>query len=269
MVRLLAICTPEGEPRTLIANYACHPTAYGGGEVSFAAPDFPGFAERYFSRKRGHAVPLIYWMGCAGDINTGKFCADGNDEEVAGFGVRLGAALLEAFSTATVVEGHLEIERELHHFEAGEWMEPVEEARARFEALSGPLARRLGRSETLEYGDYHEWRMALKRLDFCQCLEPEGMPVELIRLGVGPLQLLFVPGEWFHRIGLELMAVKPELAGGVPSVWVTTLANFDLNYIPDPGSFKQNDWYGVAPAVRILSDKGIFEMIAAAKRLVG
>lgn len=267
-VRVLAICEPEGKIRAVVTNYSCHPTAFGGGEVPFVSPDYPYFAQRRLSLKLGYPVSLIYWMGCAGDINTGKFCAEGNDEEVAGFGVRLGDAVLEALNEAQPLEGPLEVTREKHAFEVGDWMSTVKEAKQKFLEKGKPLSRRLAAGEPLVYEDYHEWRMALKHLDFCQCLVDGKMPVELIRLRVGPLAVLFVPGEWFHRIGLSLAGERTPISESIPAAWVTTLADFDLNYIPDPDSFSQKEWYGVSPRMRILSDTGIREMIEASRRLL-
>lgn len=267
-VRVLALCDPEGRVRTVVTNYACHPTAFGGGEVPFASPDYPFFAERRLSRKLGYPVSLIYWMGCAGDVNTGKFCAEGSDEEVAGFGVRLGDAVLEALEHAEVLEGPLEVHREKHAFAVGDWMSTLEVAKKDFLEKGAPLVERLQAEDSLVYEDYHEWRMALKHLDFCQNLVEGKMPVELIRFRIGPLAILFVPGEWFHRIGLSLAPCRPQVAEQVPGAWITTLADFDLNYIPDPESFPRHEWYGVSPRIRILSDEGIRDMIEASRDLL-
>lgn len=66
----------------------------GGSEVLQITAEVVGLTADLMAMIRerifGKPVPLIYGMGCAGDINTGKFCVEGNDVEVAGFGIRLG-----------------------------------------------------------------------------------------------------------------------------------------------------------------------------------
>jgi len=260
-VRLFAVCEPDGNLRLMIANYACHPSGYGGAKVPFASPDFPYFAERRVSRLFGRPIPLIYWMGCAGDINTGKYCAEGSDLEVAGFGHRLGNALCQAWDSASPLEGSVRCQGTRQTFETGAWIESEKAARQHFDKLSIVLVKKLEAGKPLSDAEILPWRMALKRLDVCHLARNGGMPVELNCLSLGSLQLLFVPGEWFHRIGLRLATYGGLLTENLPAVWTTTLADFDLLYIPDEESRNHPDWYGVAPPMRTLSDSGIDSLL--------
>ena len=108
-VRILAICSVDGEPLALIANYACHPSSYGGGRTLFSSPDFPYHAEACLKEHFGREIPLFYWMGCTGDINPGKFVAEGSHAESMALGKRLADGIMAAWQTSSALAADVHI----------------------------------------------------------------------------------------------------------------------------------------------------------------
>ncbi len=125
----------------------------------------------------------------------------------------------------------------------------VSRARAHAGALSGDLVQR--------------WRKAIKRLDVCSIARDGDLKTRVHLLAVGDLKALFVPGEWFNKLGREVCDRFAPLP-----VWITTLADFDLLYLPDRRSRSRGDWYGVSPEMRTISDDGIDRLVDAACALV-
>ena len=193
----------NGMPTFVVGNYSCHPTAYGGGRVSFPSPDFPGRAEHHLAEHLGRMVPFVYLMGCAGDINTGKFCAEGSDGENDRFGRRLADAAAQALNASEPLpaDGKVAVANRLIRCEAGAWLPVVAEARKRFDVASREVAPLWRAGEQIPDDLVSEWRAAVKRLDFCQLVDRGSIELPVSRISVGPLILGFVAGERLDSMG--------------------------------------------------------------------
>jgi hypothetical protein len=265
LVRVLLV-GEAGRPDAVVANYACHPSGYGGGKTPFASPDFPWHAEQALGRIYGAAVPLHYLMGCAGDINPGKHVAGGSHEEVRRLGERLAEGIVAACRRSESVDGPLVVAHVDRHVPAGGWIDDVAGARARFRAACAEVrdAREArGQGQPLDSGLVHRWRMAIKALDKALLVREGGYDARIHLVGFGPARLLFTAGEWFHAFGLELASLGPP-----GMVWVTTLADIDLLYMPDRGSRGARASYGVEPSMRTIGDQGVDELFEAMADLV-
>jgi hypothetical protein len=259
VVRALVVGNID-RPDAVIANYACHPSGYGGGKTGFASPDFPHYAEQALSRFYGTAVPLHYWMGCAGDINPGKYVAEGSDGEVRALGERLAEGIIAACRTSETVDGPLVVRHLDLRLPAGGWIDGEAKARDRFRSVCAEV-RASGRP--LDAGLVHRWRMAIKWLDKSLLARDGFFDARVHMVGLGPARLLFTAGEWFHAFGLELAGL------GLPGkVWVTTLADMDLLYMPDRGSRGRPASYGVDPSMRTIRDDGVDTLFRAMAGLV-
>ncbi|MEA1950743.1 MAG: neutral/alkaline non-lysosomal ceramidase N-terminal domain-containing protein, partial [Planctomycetota bacterium] len=64
-ISLLRLERPDGTPIGLIANYAIHGTALGGGNKQISG-DVPGFAAEYVERKLG--APMLFINGAEGNV---------------------------------------------------------------------------------------------------------------------------------------------------------------------------------------------------------
>lgn len=267
-VRVLAVCTADGTPEVLAANYACHPSAYGGGRTLFASPDFPYFAERAIAARWKRRVPLIYWMGCSGNINPGKFVAEGSDVEVAALGTRLADGILDAVGAAREVKGPVRLISRQERYPTGEWIEEPEDARERFRSVSDEVRDLRKAGETVDAPLLGRWRNALKRLDISVVSGGTRFPVEMFKLVIGTpgagAAVVLLPGEWYHSHGLRLAAACSE-----SPLFTVTAANFDLLYIPDEASLEHRDWYGVSPRMRSIGDESVRGLARDAAELAG
>lgn len=265
-VRILSVHNLNGEPRALFVNYACHPSGYGGGKTLFVSPDFPYHACKFVSEHFGRAIPMSYWQGCAGDINVGKFNAGGSEEEVQGFGERLAHGVLNALEHGREIGGgahnaSLRV-RDLE-LPVGDWVEPVDEARTRFDEVSREVKAFLEENQPVPCALVGRWRMAIKRLDVCLLSKSDKMDARLYLWKLGDLGLLFVPGEWFVRHGQKLACANPEL-----DVWTTTVTNMDFLYTPDAQAMEHPEWYGVAPSMRTISNQSVHTLVRAAEDMI-
>ena len=100
-------------------------------------------------------------------------------------------------------------------------------------------------------------------MDVCVIARNGCLSIRVHLLEIGGLQALFVPGEWFSKLGREITD-----RFGLPRVWITTVADFDLLYLPDRESRSSKDWYGVAPEMRTISDHGIDLLLEGTQRLL-
>ena len=265
-VRVLSVYDIEDELRALFVNYACHPSAYGGGKTKFVSPDFPYYASEFVSQHFGKHIPMSYWQGCAGDINVGKFNAHGSEEEVQGFGKRLAKGILKSLDNSKEIKVNADdiifTTKDLE-LPVGEWVEPVEEARTKFDNISRQVKNYLEKKEPVPHNIVGQWRMAIKRLDVCLLSNSDKMKVRLYLWKLGNLSLVFVPGEWFVRYGQTLAKINPEI-----DVWITTLTNMDLLYIPDKESMLYRERYGVNPRMRTISDESVDIMVRAVQSMI-
>lgn len=85
-VPVLVISSPEGNVKSVVFSYACHPTARGGLRIS---GDFVGFAMDAVEEAFPNAQPL-FLQGCAGDQKPGS-----DDPQAVSFPVRSVAQVAE------------------------------------------------------------------------------------------------------------------------------------------------------------------------------
>lgn len=268
MVRVLVISTPEGKIRQLVANYACHPSGFGGGKTEFASPDFPWFAETELRNRYGAQLSLTYWMGCSGNINAGKYVAEGSIAEVRALGRRLAEGISAAIESAVRLEspesdGEAQIRHVDQRYEPGEWLPDAGTARREFDTVAERVAQLLDRREIVEPELVGEWRSLVKRYDAASLVVDGAIPARISCIDIDGAQFLFLPGEWYHSYGMGFAARREH------PVFTTTLSTIDLLYMPDEDSMPHRDWYGVSPRMRTVSDDGVRMLAAEADRLLG
>jgi len=265
-VRVLSIYGLKNKLRALFVNYACHPSAYGGGKTKFVSPDFPYYASEFISSHFGRHIPMSYWMGCAGDINVGKFNACGSEEEVQRFGKRLADGILKSLDSSKEIkvkdDDIILLTKDLE-LSVGDWVEPIEEARVKFNNISNQVVNYLKKGDPIPLNLVNQWRMALKRLDVCLLSNSDKMKVRIYLWKLGNLFLVFVPGEWFVRYGLEMAKLSPKR-----HIWITTLTNIDLLYIPDREAMIHREWYGVNPVMRTISDESVDVLVGTVRNMI-
>src|SRR5690606_15258566 len=111
---LLAVSSVDGAVRTVIVNYACHPTAMAGAEIG---GDYVGFALDHLTTTFPGAVP-IFLQGCAGDQSP-RPLHEGSDRfdrrtpaQVRALGEELGVTVRDAVNAGlTEVTGPISLAR--------------------------------------------------------------------------------------------------------------------------------------------------------------
>jgi hypothetical protein len=92
---VLRLDTPEGEPRAVIYNFACHPikgTPATGGNTA----DLVGFASAVIEENLGPGVMAFFLQGCGGDINPIRYKELDTPRDAEPLGNRLGLSTLRA-----------------------------------------------------------------------------------------------------------------------------------------------------------------------------
>ncbi|HRX42143.1 MAG TPA: hypothetical protein P5315_05160 [Clostridia bacterium] len=259
-VRTITFTDKKGIPLFMFTNLACHPTAYGGGKTLKVSPDFPYIAERHLKEKYNENLVVAYWQGCAGNINSGKYIREGSEEEVEASGRRFFEAIDAAFLTSKELDaGKVSYKYEKLSLPVGEFVKKPEEAFEYFEEY----CRLIEEKGEADDHDVHNWRRRLKQLDVSVLSGGKSMEMELQLLRMGEADMLFVPGEWYVQMYMELASGYKKR-----KLIVTTVNNFDLLYIPDEGSMHNKEWYGVKTDMRSLGDESAIRLFERAKDFI-
>ncbi len=249
------------KPEAVFANYACHPSAYGGGRTKKVSPDFPYFAEKDLREKLGEDFFAAYWQGCAGNINSGKYVKEGSEEEVAVLGLRFKEAVEKALEkpVSTTEEGY-EFKYKKFKLPVGDFVKSPEEAQKLFVEMS----KRLKRQDSISEQEVFDWRALLKKLDVSLVSDGKSMEIEFQLFRFKDFDLFFVPGEWYVQLYFNLKRQSDER-----ELILTTMNNFDLLYIPDRESMVNKDWYGVRTGMRSLGDESAVALYEEAEQFLG
>lgn len=254
-VRLISFHDDNDTPVFSFNNLACHPSAYGGGKTTKVSPDFPYIAENLLKEKFNNGIVSAYWQGCAGNINSGKFVKEGSEEEVIKIGNKFYDAIFEALSTATDISGEFEYKYDKFNLSVGSFVKDPAITREKFIEKSNEIIKRGGASDA----DVFEWRRKLKQLDVSLLSNGQKMEIEFQLFRFAGTDILFVPGEWYVQMYLNIAKVFPKR-----NIIVTTLNNFDLLYVPDESSMLNKDWYGVKTDMRSLGDESAIKLFEKA-----
>jgi hypothetical protein len=258
-VRVLSVHYDE-KPAAVFANYACHPSGYGGGRTKKVSPDFPYYAEKGLADIYGGDFFAAYWQGCAGNTNCGKYVKEGSEEEVMALGARFKAAVEEAVENPVQsTTGPYEYKYMKFSLPVGDFVKNPMEA----EKLFTDMSDRLKKQETISEQDVFDWRALLKKLDVSIVSKGMEMEIEFQLFRFEDFDLMFVPGEWYVQLYHKLACRM-----GKRELVLTTLNNFDLLYIPDADSMANRDWYGVRTGMRTLGDESAIKLYEAAEKFL-
>ena len=184
-VSVLRFDTLEGAPSVVMFHYACHPTVLGP-QLQYSA-DFPGASRRQIQTR----YPIVLFLnGAAGNISTRLSRRDQSFDEVNRLGTLLGNYAIEAFEKSQLCTTTLQvrsqvIELPLRKFESTPvhalkitGNQRIDQTRAEGAIIEGELTNKF------------------KNLGVLQA--------ELYALHIGPVRLLFVPGEAFNQMAADL-----------------------------------------------------------------
>ncbi len=261
-VRTISFHDSNDKPVFVFANLACHPSAYGGGKTTKVSPDFPYISENLLKEKYGENTTLAYWQGCAGNINSGKYVAEGSDEEAKTIGTNFFNSVNEAIKKSGRISGDnstFEYIYEKFTLPVGKFVNNPGKARERFKNVCSEMKSQ----KNIDNESVFKWRRILKQLDVSLLSAGKEMEIELQLFRFGNTDILFVPGEWFVQMYKNLAALNNKR-----NLIVTTLNNFDLLYIPDEKSMPNKDWYGVKTDMRSLGDDSAIRLFEKAVEIL-
>ena len=248
-VRVLVV--KNREKSAIIANFACHPSAFGGGKTTKVSPDFPYYAQLKLKEK--HEIDfMIYWQGCAGNSNNGKYNEKTDIENVRLIGEKFAMGIEQALDNLIKIEGDFEYKYEKHTIPVGDFVLPVEKAREIFIEHSKRLLEVIDNNKVPTDDAVFRWRSALKNLDISVLSNGKEIDIELQLIKISNKYLMFVPGEWYIENYFKICKENID-----KDITITTLNTFDLLYIPNESNFDKINWYGVKTDMRVLGDEGI------------
>jgi len=257
------VIVAKNENKTIfIANFACHPTALGGGITTKVSPDFPFYAEKILKEKYDIDF-LIYWQGCAGNSNGGKYIKYGNMEEALNIAENFAKGIDKAVTNKHSIKNNMKYKYKSLKIPVGKFIKSKAEARKDFEKISKEVLANKKAGKEITYQLIYDWRAELKKLDISVISDGVEMPIELQVLEIGEFSLLFVPGEWYIE---NYFQIKDTLQNA--NIIITTLNTFDVLYIPDESNFDKHDWYGVKTSMRALGDEGVKILIKESIKLL-
>ena len=166
-------------------------------------------------------------------------------------GKKLFNAVSEALDSATKMSGEFEYKYKKFSLTVGEFVKTPSEARELFVEKSNEIIEK----GNATYEDVFEWRRKLKQLDVSILSDGKAMDMEFQLIRFTDTDILFVPGEWYVQMYMNLAALFPKR-----NLIVTTLNNFDLLYVPDESSMPNKNWYGVKTDMRSLGDESAIEL---------
>lgn len=259
-VRTLSFHDDNGMPVFIFANLACHPSAYGGGKTTKVSPDFPYIAEKLIAKNYDTDVIVAYWQGCAGNINSGKYVIEGSEEEVITIGTSFGKSILSAIDSSNEMpETRFLFNYKKFTLPVGDFVLSPEENMKRFAQYSEDIKK----NGTYTDEEVFYWRKVLKQLDVSILSRGREMEMEFQLFRFYDTDILFVPGEWYVEMYLNLAEKYKDR-----KLIITTLNNFDLLYVPDKESMPHKDWYGVRTGMRSLGDDSAVELYRTADEIL-
>jgi hypothetical protein len=226
-------------------SYATHPMSYyGGGAVS---SDFVGQARARRQHDQGPAL-VVYFTGCSGDITAGKY-NDGAPENR--------ARLADRVYRAMVAADERQQRAPLTRLEVR--TVPVLLPHSPAEALREDALRR-----ALADASRPPFERALAALGLSSRLRhPQGHPIELQAVDLGPVQWVLLPGESFVAFQLLAQRLRPD-----QFVMASGYGECSTGYVPteaarNEGFVEEHAWCWVAPGAERLLNDALAQVLAA------
>lgn len=220
-VNFLRVGGRDGKINAFLVNYANHACCHNPGDNFHISSDYPGYLRRALKERYGSNVKVLFFNGCAGDINCYDYI-NRTDSEYLGPGKNaprvIGTALAEDIAAVND--------------------KVVAEQECRIAALSRicTVSRRFRSAADLEWARGiaadMESHTPMDRAFATEYLEntdsePDTVELEVQTIQLGPWAIVGLPSEIFTCIGLDIKACSP-----YPVTVVFELANGTHGYIP-------------------------------------
>jgi neutral ceramidase len=236
---VIRLDSSQGEPHTIISNYACHPTVISYKSLEISA-DFPGYAmsliEQVFPNTNS-----IFLNGSEGDISTRWTRREQTFNEAKRLGTILGTEIIKTTSQIVtkndITIGCISknIRLPLKEFPSLEKSKEIVDDKKR---ILDTLV-----NEKASHGEYRRAYTALLGAQFMQRYIETGITdrlgnsietnIQVFKLN--DLAIVSIPGELFTSIQLEIKSSSP-----FKKTVVISLANDYVGYILDADAYKNN-----------------------------
>lgn len=217
LVRVLSFWQGD-KPVAALTYYACHPQSkYGEGKVS---ADFPGLARDLFSESLG--IPVLHFDGAGGNVTAGKY----NAGEIANrkiFADRMAEGMRAAWASTA--------------------KHPINPGNVHWQSvgLALPLRREVDEAHERAVLEEKSFDVGMKKNAAEEIVWLEraraGVKTPVSCLGLGPIQVLHMPGELFVEYQLAAQAMRPD----VPVV-MAAYGEYGMGYIGTEISYAQGGY---------------------------
>ncbi|MEM0173104.1 MAG: neutral/alkaline non-lysosomal ceramidase N-terminal domain-containing protein [Sulfolobaceae archaeon] len=263
-VPVLRIEDKDKNIKGILTSYACHPVVLGPQNLLFSA-DFPGFLIKTLKSIYGN-IDIVYMTGCAGQINTGHSAFDSikklnmerrNFKEAERIGKVLAGVVLHTnevmgdlrYKSEYYIEPTLLVETTLVDLPLLK-QDSIEEIIKKKEMWQ----KRLKELESSK-GDCGEKRLLEMYIYWAELMEKNKLTKDFVRVEVyvtklGNIYMIFLPGEAFVEIGLNIKSFI--LSKGFKSM-VVSYCNHIPGYIPYKSCYHFKNNYEVEESYRFYS----------------
>lgn len=239
--------------KALLVNYACHPVVLGPDNLLISA-DYPFYLTETLERIYSGAQ-VMFFNGATGDLNVGHKTEDSikgtsntkrTFTEADRIGKLLAGEALKAAETAIPMEKtDLILNSRSIKLPLDKILSPDEYRKEifRWKELSAELQK--DQASFGEINQAEQWSYWAERMT---TMAGKGLPVEvtteIATLLIGEMELITLPGEFFHEFGLKIKEVRAP-----HQVLVMGYCNGDIGYVA-PSSYYEEDSYEVANSFR-------------------
>lgn len=240
---ILSFADTEGCILAVVMNYACHPTSLGGSCADkIISADFPGYAITRVEEALKSKATAFFAQGAEGDINPAKYISTRCVDETRRLGSILSVETLEFLETSPLSAPPTADELALLTKEVSL---PVDEN------LPAPSeARRMLDEDTKSYKEakrrrevtsslIQSWRDSMKTLYWSLMTRGGRLKAEVKVLRIGDYAVVFLPGEPFVEIGLEI-----KKRSKFRQTFILSNCSW-LLYVPSQRAFQIGRGYGV------------------------
>ena len=217
--------TDTGKPFAIICNYAAHAVVLGERNLHVSA-DYPGYLARYLKEKTG--APCLFLNGACGNVNP-KVDHQADPKYAREMGERLGSKVIEALEDSTLIESPViscqSITCELPLYQPKSAAEIERTRKAAVESF---------RLDSTWFRDHVDAQM--RQIRDGKYPRTAQAPFSLMTIGTD-FGILFVPGELFTEIGMEIKKRAP-----LANLMVCCYANGVLGYMPTRKAFEEGGY---------------------------
>ena len=238
-VSLVRIDRATNGPAAILINYAMHPVTLRANNLHVSA-DYPGVTCATVAEEVDAVVGFL--QGCAGDLNPKKW---GDRDDMRDVGRALGQEVVRHLDDAKpLASPAIAVQtREVALPVRKIALDSVKERIAKYEKQE---------SHARDFWSECDYRWAVEYSDYCRTADvPSTMPSLVQVVAIGPLRLVFLPGEPLSRVCTTLRSRFADL----PLVVSAYSNDASVGYIPGPdderhGGYEVDEafkFYGLFP----------------------